>query len=266
VQRLKPIHKIYASHSKKIIHYLTDALFAEEEALHQLRVEYKKLRALVRLTGKPIAKKIPIKLRAVYKAAGIVRDFQLQLIVMEAETGFTDLPLFKIQLEQNLAEAIYKLQQTDVTGLKQIVKKFVKKIPEKISSKRASQFCKKQIQILKSIIAQRTKKDEDLHRARKSVKDLLYTFHHLKEMKISFSPHLTEAEATQLHAFSDQMGKYQDRCSAVNLLHYSNLRSLPKPEKKILRQLRTKWLSQKSEEKKIILKDLRALTLSFKQR
>src|SRR5689334_22039732 len=82
--------------------------YFEEEAIHELRLEYKKLRAFVRLVqmeaGASRQLTIPPALKKIYHAAGAVRD--LQLFIPQVKDYTTkeqvSLPAYSQQIEQQL--------------------------------------------------------------------------------------------------------------------------------------------------------------------
>jgi CHAD domain-containing protein len=80
-----PLQKYFAQRVKNLFNHLHDFdLSADEGALHDLRVELKKLRAVIRFLqqvySKQKLKKPAHLLRAIFQAAGEIREYQLLLL------------------------------------------------------------------------------------------------------------------------------------------------------------------------------------------
>src|SRR5438045_9254481 len=95
---------ITTSHYRKIKTYMAKiSSDLNEESLHRFRVEYKKLRAFLRMQSEPAitANKIKIAkdLKKAYTIAGSIRDLQLQeLRILEATTQEPKKPVPYINL------------------------------------------------------------------------------------------------------------------------------------------------------------------------
>jgi CHAD domain len=253
---VKPLKKLIASHLKKYNAYLKLVEGpANEDPIHDQRVEYKKIRALARLTTTSSNKiKIPATLKELYAAEGHVRELQLQLQHMKEMEDCDKLPDYFNLLNRQLSFALNTLKEKlNSKDLKKSIKGFDKKIPAGISSKNARRFINQKAAALLLILELRNKKDEDIHTARKIIKDLMYSFNTIKLLGLSPVIRLSEEEEKQFHRLSDELGLYQDQCNALALLKLSMFRNLPEAEKKILKEIRAKKMALKIEERKKVL-------------
>jgi CHAD domain-containing protein len=256
---VKTLHQVFTSHIKKMNAYLTPAKNGEEDAIHDLRVEYKKLRALLRLCQSASRKlNIPNAVKDLYASAGRVRELQLQMQNILQETDASTLPGYMAVSGNQLNFSVADLKEKAAIDVKDVFSRIEKKLPKKINAKESAGFLQKKIKKLSSIVQIRNKKDEDLHDARKTVKDILYTTHQLELMQVKTS--FSADEYKLIHELSDELGKFQDRCSALSMLRLSMFRNLPDEEKKILRQVRVKWMALKQDERKNLVKKLPATT------
>ena len=93
---MKPPNKILLLHIKKLKGYISLVTFeTKEEIIHELRVEFKKTRALLRLAdGDNNKLKVPKVLKEFYTAAGRVRELQLQQQLIKDCCGEDNLPAY----------------------------------------------------------------------------------------------------------------------------------------------------------------------------
>lgn len=251
---VKSLQKILSAHTKKLQKDI--ALMcagADEEVIHEFRVGFKKLRALLRLTGKL---KMPLSVKELYNYAGKVRELQLlqkQLLLLHATT---DLPAYYSLLENRLKQAIVLLNEKAIKQNKNDLILLSDNCPSEITGKAVNFFITKKITALTKILKQPSKTDEQIHSARKLVKDLLYTFHTIEESGL-YKEMDTYLKLTEhLHQLGNELGLFQDWCTMLTHLSLNAFRTLPVPEKNILKKTRTQYLKVKREAKSIILSQL----------
>ena len=230
---------------------------APEEIIHDVRVEFKKLRALIRLSGKT---KIPKSLKDLYIAAGRVRDLQLQQHVMMQQPKANELNGYFTLLGKQLLMNIEILKEKSALSYDESFSHILAKTPKRLSHRQAKNCISKNINGVDAIISLRYKKDEYIHEGRKMIKDLMYSFHHLSLLGLKKTFPLNTAENKTLHELSDELGKFQDSCSTLQLLRVSIVRNLPELERKILARIRLSLMQQKMEQKKNILLRLSSLS------
>jgi len=149
-----------------------------EEDIHQLRVNYKKARALMRLSnGKKVKKLLPPPLKDLYAAAGKIRD--LQLHTKSVKHYFKDLDaipahyLDAVNAKLKEAKEGYKQCYKQVS-FPRITKSATANIPSDIRHREIKQWVEKQWKRIDKIM-QSSPDEEQLHEIRKYLKDLHYT-------------------------------------------------------------------------------------------
>ena len=210
------------------------------EAIHLLRVEYKKLRAFLRMISEEKDSRekitIPGKLKKGYHIAGTIRDLQLQhqriLAVIKDETKK---PRAYLKL---LTQHIKKLKPGfSNIPQKRTIKKTIKKTnelaPEKINTTHPGKFINHNCMAITAIITSRDFTDVNMHAIRKHLKDIFYTIRELEEA--AFNTHaITKDEMEYFDKFLEEMGNFQDKCTSLALLDEQWLHSLNSLEQQIL--------------------------------
>jgi CHAD domain-containing protein len=250
---VKPLHKIVSAHIKKLQHnilLMNNAI--DEDLIHEFRVEFKKIRAVVRLSG---AFKIPSLVKDLYAAAGKVRE--LQLLKKQLLTSYTndDLPQFYNRLSNEFEQAVSSLKEKTTLDYQKDLNELINNIPEKLTGRQIQKFIDKQSAALNELIQLPRKKDENIHDVRKIIKDLMYVFHALEQMEAE-EFYLSSKEKQTLRNISEELGMFQDWCTLLSYLSLTKLRSLPEEEKQILKKIREIFLKTKQEAKSIILHQL----------
>ncbi len=236
------------------------------EALHEWRVEFKKLRALVRLM-KTFNHKAAIhsSLKDLYKHCGFVRDRQvhLQMISDYVTQGIPNPISYLAIINEELSEDADKvITLTGNDAILEISKhQLCIEIPLKISKKQIQEYLHLQLILARDILWLIYKKDAYLHEVRKRLKDVQYILEmmvptYLPEVKIEGMP-----EIDQLKLATRELGNFNDLCVSVRFLNSSYLNRLPLAEKKSLSVLAEEVRKQKTKTKSNVIA---ALETSFK--
>lgn len=229
---------------------------AAENLLHDFRVEYKKTRALIRLSTKL---KIPAALKDLYSAAGKVRELQLIRHTLLQLTTEEKIPRYISLLNQKYTTATEQLKKEAGLNHHNSIKKLQHQLPVKLSKKKAAGFVNKQLHHLTLLIQVKKNKEAHLHEARKLVKDLLYTFNILRQSGFKKSIPFTRQFIEQWYVLSDELGKFQDLCNfLLYLKQVSFIQSSPE-ENNLLKQIKADYLQIKNQKKKIIFSTLTTL-------
>lgn len=229
----------------------------EPESIHQLRVEYKKQRAFLRMISEEKDEKekikIPGKLKKAYHIAGEIRDLQLQhqrILVLKKEETIP--PEAYLQL---LEQHIKKLKP-EFSGipLKKTIKKTIKKAGkltvEKISTAHPDKFIDKNCAAIIAIITSSNFSDLDIHTVRKHLKDIFYTIHELEgvDEQIKFSSSaITNDEMEYFDQLLEEMGNFQDKCISITFLNEQWLYSLNSADQQILKEIKEIFTADKCE-------------------
>lgn len=244
------IHKIIALKVDYIHKCASYGMEISEEEIHELRVRYKKLRALLRLAafvsgnGKGV---MPRKLKHLYRAAGVVRDYQLHKKEIIDDTG-CDLNKYSHFLILKIDESKIKLCKVfDSIIEKKIIKKISAHLPKKISKKAQWNYLAgKQKELLQVATGVRT--DIRLHSIRKTIKDILYLLDIL-DLEKSYS----KRRIKKYKKLSDALGIYNDIVFAVGNIELHKIKDIiPLEEQEILSAKKQQLLARKAAQQKKI--------------
>ena len=240
------------------------------EAIHQFRIAYKKLRAFLRMISQDYETadeiKISKKLKKSYNISGSIRDLQLQQRILEATKQELKKPQAYISL---LQKEIEKLQpelseiflEKPVTESK---KKTDASIPDKFELNGFSNFVQKKWEAIYAIIASRHFSDDNIHAIRKSLKDLFYNlkiYEGVEHELLSLSIWKGKDEQ-YFNKLLDELGSFQDKCTAIALLKSYWLNSLNIYNRELLERIKKGWVKDKVRMKKLLVKELKADVVS----
>lgn len=218
------------------------------EDIHQLRVNFKKMRAVIRLVQCKHSKKdIPSSLKKLYHTAGTIRDLQLHHQQLAAlYTHKTTLPIQYLQLIQ---DEIQKQHPAYDKAYKQISfarisKQLKHAIPYHLHRKQYVHRNNKHLQTIHALLSPHIT-DEDIHTIRKHLKDMVYVQGYLP---------LPDAykDAAQVS------GDYLDSIVFVtHLKQYSNL--VPENERAMLHTIQVQFDAQHTATRLKVIKAIQQL-------
>ncbi|MEP6513067.1 MAG: CHAD domain-containing protein [Parafilimonas sp.] len=202
--------------------HITDFVIKEDfEALHELRVEIKKLRAFAAFAEKYTEGNFSKTLKPVikiFKYAGRIRTAQLNLqMIKKHKIGNADF----INNQQVFCQENSDKFKDSLKFYINTIQKFCKKIKSKfhdIENKKIVVFYKKQLDFLKSFF-QEELDEKKLHECRKKIKLLLY-MENLLPKKVKQKLKLNK---TYLDKLQDAIGKWHDAVLTAELLKTRNL-------------------------------------------
>jgi CHAD domain-containing protein len=261
---------------RKQLHHIVDkrfeALFAlwpgihalGVEEIHDWRVEYKKLRALVRMAEVEKKKlEMPLSLKDVYTVTGEIRDRQMQM--ERLREWFANEVLYPPQYTQlirqetaDYGDQLHPLTENDAI-LRICEHKIKTALPSKISNKSIRTFLQNQLFEIRNILWLTYKKDDYLHSCRKHLKDLQYIvdaigIENLDQESITGLPTFD-----QLQLAAQELGNFNDQCVTLVFLSSSYLNRLPGEEKIILASYKTKLQKEKTRNKNKLISSLEIL-------
>lgn len=219
----------------------------DAEVIHQLRVGFKKFRALIRLiAAAPGADKkleVPEGLKDIYRAAGEVRNLQLYRQAI--------LPFFKDT--DNYPNIVTGEIDHARSQLSHAVKNFkfhkarreiLCRLPSKLPGKALDKFIEDKTKTIDQLL-KKDMQDENLHSIRKALKDISYNIKALKADEEKYLPIASKKSLSALTALMDTLNEYQD-----HVVHLSLLDSVaPTYSGAIAAHIRQQW-----EEKKALVK------------
>lgn len=238
----------------------------ESETIHELRVEYKKLRAFIRLLQMDADARhlaMPADIKTVYHAAGTVRDLQLFLpqALLQSENGPVPLPGYLQYLQQRLFKAKEILVKTieDLKGGK-LIGNITHELPASLEDAAIRRFIHRKVAAVQVILLA-LEKDQELHTIRKQLKDIIYNIKIFdSDWGISFPVTAWRSEK-RLNDTAAMLGDFNDRCIALSFLSESITDPLPESERTGLRQWRATLLQEKEVFKQQLIEQLAQLHL-----
>ena len=238
----------------------------ETEAIHQLRVEYKKLRAFLRMISNEKSSqekiKIPGKLKKAYVIAGSIRDLQLQ---QKSIPGLTTAVTKKTKSYLKILGHQVRILQPQFRNISldkaidKCIKKTEKLILEKINTIVAGRFVDNNCAAIISIITGKNFNDANMHAVRKHMKDIFYTIQKLESagVEINFqSGEILNAEKKYFDELLEKFGNLQDKCTSIALLDEHWIHPLGKADKEILMRIRNVFIVERDVIKKVLIQRL----------
>jgi len=256
-QALEQVIRRHLHHIEKYCDQIPGSFAAE--AIHELRVEYKKSRAFLRLLQhEPDAGKLPMPdaIKTVYKTAGEVRDIQLFLSLINGLPAAGALPVFVSGWQKQLfscKEALVKA--IEEANFKKITSSIKKELPDQLQDDTIQQFMHEKIAAIR-IILLAAEEENDLHDIRKNLKDIIYNIRLFEnDLQIPF-PIPTFAGETALSDMASRLGDFNDHCIALGMLQAHTGNHLPAEEQKLLDELQSGWQQQKEKEQQQLLQQV----------
>lgn len=244
------IHKFF-KYFKKTFNKI-EQHFAEDD-IHDFRVEYKKLRAFLRLLMLEIADtenlEMPRNLKEIYRLNGKIREMQLQLNrVDETVNAKENFPVYRTYLKKemkNLKKDLKPwLKHEPVAGMEE---KIFAHLPPTLEAGTIQKFISIRFANIQALFEGRTIADESLHRIRKNIKDILYVYkifegYGVVKLNELFGPKSMYDEAAIL---AEELGKFNDLCIALTLLRPEWISHVKHEEKILLYKTRMQWMKEK---------------------
>jgi CHAD domain-containing protein len=237
------------------------------ESIHQFRVEYKKLRAFFRMLSQHQEKageiKISKTLKKIYTISGTIRDLQLQQQRIQDAT----------KEEQKKPQAYLILLQKEIDGLKPEMAELLLGNPATVSKKKTDaaipdefplngceHFIHQKWAAIHAIIISGHFSDDNIHLVRKNLKDLFYNLKLYKgtEYEILSISILKGKDEKYFNQLLEQMGTFQDRCTAIALLRSYWLVRLNIYNRSLLDRIKKIWLKDKLRMKQLLVAKLKA--------
>jgi CHAD domain-containing protein len=260
----KKIEHITNEHYRKLKKHLKQLMpELAPETIHEFRVEYKKLRAFLRMisqeeeTGEEI--KIAKKLKKGYAAAGSIRDLQLQQQQILEVTRQTKkkphayLVLLKKEIEKQKPELSEIILQDPVAESK---KKTAAAIPGKFTIKGFRNFARRKWATINAIISSCHFSDDNLHTIRKSLKDVFYNLE-IYGGSNQGQGKWKQKDEQYFRTLIEELGSSQDKRSAISLLKSYCLNNLNVYNRVLLEDMKKLWTKQKMEMKKLLINKLK---------
>jgi CHAD domain-containing protein len=263
-REIKNITDKYYRKLKKQCKTVTEGFDAE--AIHQLRVAYKKLRAFLRMLrqGEDAGGEIKNlkKLKKGYRVSGSIRNLQLQqqriteAAKPEPKKPQAYLTLLEKEIDKLKPELVEIFWDDPVAESK---KKTDAAVPGEFSNLQFSSFIKKKEANVAAIIASGYFSDDNIHLIRKNLKDIFYNIKTYQEIEdhISSLKIWNGKDEKYFDQLLNELGSFQDKCTAIALLKPHWLSSLDNYNRKITEQIKKIWIKEKRNQKRLLVKKLK---------
>ena len=242
----------------------------DADTIHGFRVAYKKLRAFLRMLAKQQGKsgelKISKELKKVYQLSGAIRDLQLQQQRIIAATKYRIkkpdkyLVLLDRQID-NLKPALKKmLVKNFVLSCK---RKAMIALPDEFPLNRFREFINQKWEAINTILVTGLFSDDNIHSVRKALKDFFYNLqiyegpvHEVLAISV-----WKGMDAKYIDELLNELGDFQDKCTAIALLKTDWLVQLKTDNRTLLKQVKKRWIQDKRVVKHSLVSKL---TIDFK--
>jgi CHAD domain-containing protein len=237
-----------------------------EEDIHELRVEYKKLRAFVRLVvlDKDAGDlKLTGKLRSLYHAAGNVRDLDLFIkqVKDSSQKDNQDVPHYIKHLHSDLFAAKEVLvKEIEKAGFVKINKSLLEELPGSLGEDTVRKFVHRKVAAIRLILLA-VETEKELHTIRKQLKDITYNIKIFQsDWGLPFPVTAWKSEK-QLNDMAVKLGDFNDLVLRILLLK-SVPGNLPAEELEYITNRRKDLQQQAAENKKSLLEQVQQLPLN----
>ena len=238
----------------------------DQEDIHDLRVNYKKVRAFLRLLQ--LEKDaghlhIPDKLKSLYHHGGNVRDWQLFLAeIHDAGLGeqLTEcVHRWRRQLFTYKEQTVHAIE---IMHFKRMLHGIIKELPHQLLDDTVRRFMQQKIAAI-HILLLAADNEKDLHSIRKQIKDIIYcTRIFEKDWGIPF-PFSGWMGVKELNDMATKLGDFNDQCLAISLLQPGYTDKCKPEEQQILRNLQVNWLHQKEARQRQLLYEVKELQVEY---
>jgi len=236
-------------------HAASIAATGDKDAIHILRVHFKKLRAVIRLSKLEYKKRqrphIPGALKELYRQAGKVRDRQLHFDRIKSYyEQDPDKPIAYLDhLSREISAGQDKLHKAiDTFPFDEVRSELTGHLPRRLHKSTFRAFFRRQKERYEELAPQ-AYTDDEIHSVRKCIKDILYN-DELKHPPVKGPGH---KEKKEFKYIEDTVGEYNNLRMDLSLLHdhlgpsepgSSKLRLLEKVWRQKKRLLKRKTLDQ----------------------
>jgi CHAD domain-containing protein len=233
-----------------------------EEDIHDLRVNYKKVRAFLRLLQVEKGAghlHVPDKLRSLYHHCGTVRDWQLFLHEIRDQGLAEKLPdcmhHWRKKLFTYKEQAVHAIE---IMHFKRMLHGIIKELPRQLQEDTVKQFMHQKVAAIHLLLLA-ADNEKDLHSIRKQIKDIIYCIRIFEKdwgIPFPFPGFMSDQELNEL---ATKLGNFNDQCLAISLLQPSYINKCNYEKQHILSNLQMNWLHQKEVRQQQLLYEVQEL-------
>ncbi len=250
----------YSSHLMKLTERIPG--YFKEKDIHDWRVEYKKLRAFLRMITASVNGHMPIitaELKKIYRVTGTIRELSLFIAQLNTlpDVNREILPVYYTILEKKLFAAKEEfIKRTDIFHFDKEIDRWKVMPPEYLETEQVKYFVQRNITAIRLILMV-PEADENLHTLRKHLKDINYNSKTFTSVWGIPFPVTAWKNEKLLIEMTEELGEFNDRCIALLYVEDLYTDSIPLNEKKIVKELQYNFLSAKSTHQKNIIDSLK---------
>jgi len=243
----------------------------DSTAIHDFRVDVKKLRSFIKLLAlEPKAAKdlmLPPGIKKLYTLCGKIRDIQLQQLRMkEAFKDYNQLDEYENLLNNEMNRWMKKVNiALRYRPLLDAEQKLPGNLPDRLSRGSIQQFFKQKKENMCTIISVGFFIDDELHSIRKNIKDIIY-INKLLVGNVGMpvkAMQWDKAEIKRAELLAQELGRYNDYCFALSFLKSDRLKTIKSKERKSIQIIRKEWKLEKRLKRKEIIASLPAYSFLF---
>jgi CHAD domain-containing protein len=255
--KLKPIFQSNYIELENQAHKIK--LTNESQSIHDFRVAYKKLRAIIRLssTEKKIFNQFK-EIKKIYQVLGKIRE--LELVQEKIRSNINIKANFKLssisELQQKITSLENSLSKIPIEIILENSFKKIKKINlKKCSLKKIKKFIVLNWENAKSSINKIKLADTSIHNIRKKLKDIFYTIRLLESERNKkwISKRISNLQLKNYNQILNELGNFQDSCNALQILN-----QLKRVKSETIQKLKNDWINEKVKLKKSISEKINA--------
>lgn len=238
----------------------------EVEDIHRWRVDYKRLRAFLRMStsgAKELKPLISDDLKTLYKIAGTIRDIQLFIPAFQSALPgyFSDTPVYSSLLQRKLF-----IEKEDYINIYEKISFSSEEetcrhsLPDYLTTERIKKFVQENITAIRLLLIVPIT-DKNLHRIRKHLKDIISNIHTCSSFWGIPFPVTAWKNEKNMTDLALELGNYMDTCNKLLFFEpaYTNL--LPLEEKKVLKCIQEDWMNEKDKQIKLVKEKINMLQL-----
>jgi len=262
------IKHITNNHYRKLKKWFIQIIHGfDAEAIHQFRVEYKKLRAFLRMLSQvhETAGEIELsgKLKKGYNISGSIRDLQLQQqrITEATKQDQKKSPVYHTLLQREIDKLKPELSDIFLENpVDESKRKTDTSLPDEFQLSGFKVFIQNKWTTIKTIITSNHFSDDNIHAIRKSLKDLYYNMKIYEgiEHEVLTRSSWKGKDEQYFNQLLDELGSFQDKCTAIALLKSYWLNSLNTYNQELLGRIKKGWIRDKAGMKQLLVKKLKA--------
>lgn len=228
----------------------------QEDAIHQFRVEYKRLRAYIRLASISVKFDKGVKMnkgvKYWYNVLGHLRNLQLQqhrvVAAFEMDQERPQGYIKALEREISIVKLTFSVKSFG-SAVEMNKNKLNRFILVKIKKWHCLKFIFVKLLLVYEVLLNGELDDNDFHTIRKSLKDI---FNFLSMEKLSLSEFSSSSifnsnDDQYLKCLIEKLGKFQDVCTAIILLSAIWFNPMDLNEQNMLLQLKEKWVQEKEQ-------------------